>query len=75
MDLERARREMNDPRITSRLFRTHGSGGPERPEDAFFFVNGKPLVNFGPIGLRALIDDEVKGCLPLIGGTVSEMQC
>ena len=62
LDLERARREMNDPRITSLLVQdARDLAALNVQKTPSFFVNGKPLVNFGPIGLRALIDEEVKG--------------
>ncbi|PLC05666.1 disulfide bond formation protein DsbA [Variovorax sp. RO1] len=61
IDIAKAKADMNDPRTASILAQDVADlkllGVTQTPG---FFVNGKPLVEFGPNQLKALIDQEVR---------------
>jgi len=60
LDMRRIRSEMHDPEIRKRIEQdvadAHTLGVTQTPE---FFVNGKPLPEFGYKQLRVLVDSEV----------------
>lgn len=61
LDIEKARKDMNDPRIDA-LLRQDAKDLEvlKVNKTPSFFVNSKPLVEFGPNGLRALVENEIK---------------
>ena len=60
LDIEKARRDMNDPRITERLKQDAADlRALKVARTPTFFVNGKPLQTFGPDGLRTQVRDEI----------------
>lgn len=65
LDVERLQADMNDPAITriieQDLADAEALGVQKTPG---FFVNGKPLVNFGYQQLQALVESEVKAAYP-----------
>lgn len=65
LDADRLRADMNDPAITriiqQDLSDAQALGVQKTPG---FFVNGKPLVNFGYQQLQALVESEVRAVYP-----------
>ena len=65
LDVERLQADMNDPAITriieQDLADAEALGVQKTPG---FFVNGKPLVNFGYQQLQALVESEVRAAYP-----------
>jgi protein-disulfide isomerase len=60
VDIDKIKRDMNDPEIEKRLNQDIEDGkklGVKRTPT--FFVNGKPLDEFGPQPLRNLIENEI----------------
>ena len=61
LDIERAKKDMNDPAILARL-KQH-EADRERlqvSKTPTFFVNGRPLQDFSPTGLAALVDQAAR---------------
>lgn len=61
LDIQKARAEVNDPRLNTLLaqdLKDAETLGVTRTPG--FFVNGKPLLDFGAAQLKALIEQEVK---------------
>jgi protein-disulfide isomerase len=65
LDVERLQADMNDPAITRILEQdladAKALGVQKTPG---FFVNGKPLVNFGYQQLQTLVESEVRAAYP-----------
>lgn len=62
IDIAKAKADMNDPRVVQILKQDMAdvatlkiTGTPS------FFVNGKPLIDFGPDQLKSLVDKEARG--------------
>lgn len=61
IDVAKARVDMNDPRIAKILEQDIADGKTLKvTKTPGFFVNGRPLVNFGSEQLKALVADEVR---------------
>jgi len=60
IDLERVRKDMNDPRIIELIKQDAADiNALKITQTPSFFVNGKPLVPFGKHELKALVQEEV----------------
>lgn len=61
IDIERLKKDMRDPEIQKIIQQDQKDGAVlEVRQTPSFFVNGKPLVNFGPDQLKQLIENELK---------------
>lgn len=65
LDLDKLRNDMNAPEVTRRMDQDMGDaralGVKQTPE---FFVNGRPLPNFGLEELQTLVDEELRRAYP-----------
>ena len=60
LDMERARRDMEDPRIAELLARDAADLSTLKvTQTPTFFINGKPLDNYAPNGLSAQVQREI----------------
>jgi protein-disulfide isomerase len=65
LDIERAKREMNDPRVLARLKQDAADMAKLNVRQTpTLFINGKPLLNFSPDGLAAQVASEVRAAYP-----------
>lgn len=61
LDIERARREMNDPRILARLKQDAADMVKlDVRKTPTLFINGKPLRDFSPEGLTSQVANEIR---------------
>ena len=60
LDIQRAQKDMNDPRIAALLQQdTMDRAALKVSKTPSFFINGKPLKEFGPNGLRAQVETAI----------------
>lgn len=60
LDIQKARQDLNDPRIAALLAQdAKDLEALKVNKTPSFFINGKPLSEFGPNGLRAQVESEV----------------
>ncbi len=65
LDVEKARRDMESPRIAEILKQDMGDVATLKVKQTpTFFVNGKPLLENHPDALRALVQQEIKASYP-----------
>ena len=65
LDIAKARQDMNDPRIAELLKQDASDvAALNVTKTPSFFVNGKPLKEFGPRHLSVLVDDELRRAYP-----------
>lgn len=65
LDVEKARKDMDDPRIDALLRQdTKDLEALKVNKTPSFFINGKPLAEFGQNGLRAQVEKEIKIAYP-----------
>lgn len=61
LDIQKAKQNMNDPRIEALLKQdTKDLTTLKVNKTPSFFVNGKPLTEFGPNPLRSLVENEIR---------------
>ena len=61
LDIPKAKRDMNDARITELLkLDARDLATLKVSKTPSFFINGKPLKEFGPNGLRAQVENEIR---------------
>ncbi|MEQ1883353.1 MAG: DsbA family protein, partial [Burkholderiales bacterium] len=62
IDIAKAKADMNDPRIVQILKQDMADVATLKVTGTpTFFVNGKPLIDFGPDQLKNLVDKEARG--------------
>ena len=60
LDIQKAKQDMNDPRISKLLNQDAKDLATLKVNKTpSFFINGKPLKEFGPVGLRAQVENEI----------------
>lgn len=60
LDIQKARQDMNDVRIAELLKQdARDLATLKVNKTPSFFINGKPLKEFGPVGLRAQVESEI----------------
>lgn len=65
LDIEKARKDMDDPRIDALLRQDAKDLETLKVNKTpSFFINGKPLAEFGQNGLRAQVENEIKSAYP-----------
>ncbi len=65
LDIQKAKQDMNDARITALLEQdAKDLAVLNVSKTPSFFVNGKPLKEFGPNQLRVLVEDEIRTAYP-----------
>ena len=61
LDIQKAKQDMNDARIAELLKQDAKDLATLKVEATpSFFINGKPLKEFGPNGLRSQVEDEIR---------------